>query len=419
MTRVIDISKTARERDLLRWGEDLLPWAGAVPFFYRLEISHEPAVGFWFLIVALPKNISLLFLIVVPLVLLQVSHKFRRNTWWPIGLGLVLVYFLFNVIVMSIETDEDWWRSILYCAVTAFPLLAAWAAVRLQRCSLPDLFAHPVNLAGTRRSEPWWRAPAGKRRQVLWLTLKICSVWLICDLTQALRRRTFEWQLMRRRYIAVSYELLTHDDQRPPILFLRSFVDDELKPFEGLSQAYTLEEIVTEQFWPFGPVIAIGRPGEPLPLPGAARQYLLNQEWRSRVSELCGVAQMIVIVIGKSPGLRWELQQVISQGHASKLLLVGPRATIEELSSRWKSIWADMQTYRVVVAQELPANLTAAFFSSDGDLVLLRADRAKTDLTGPYDVAIDIASKAILERSGLSKNAYEKPLLSRADASED
>jgi hypothetical protein len=63
------------------------------------------------------------------------------------------------------------------------------------------------------------------------------------------------------------------DDLRAvdPIVFLRSFHDDELK-VKGRDGYSRLEEIISKQLPLFGPLIAIGKPGELLPTLGAAPQ---------------------------------------------------------------------------------------------------------------------------------------------------
>ena len=60
-------------------------------------------------------------------------------------------------------------------------------------------------------------------------------------------------------------------DPRRPILFLRSFTD-EAEPILGDQGGLKLETVVTHCVRPYGPFIAIGRPGELRPS-GAARKY--------------------------------------------------------------------------------------------------------------------------------------------------
>jgi hypothetical protein len=93
-----------------------------------------------------------------------------------------------------------------------------------------------------------------------------------------------------RRFTRLSLERLISDDERPVILFLRSFHDDQVrlqKPprrlFRGLVSVGeprpTLDHVLLEEGTPHGPVVAIGRPGSTPPF-GAARIYVTDEEWR-------------------------------------------------------------------------------------------------------------------------------------------
>src|SRR5262249_34344710 len=80
-----------------------------------------------------------------------------------------------------------------------------------------------------------------------------------------------------RAFVLNAGEVLSlHGTPRRPVLFLRAFADDEM--VVSLSdrslmagQEVTFEEIIAQEFAQVGPVIAIGRPGERSPPPGAAR----------------------------------------------------------------------------------------------------------------------------------------------------
>ncbi len=99
-------------------------------------------------------------------------------------------------------------------------------------------------------------------------------------------------------------------DQRPDVLYLRSFGMDastmRRKLMAGLS---TEEEDLAEAVRPLGDLIAIGRPGEPLPLPGAARMYCSNDEWKDAVVARMREASLVIIRAGQGEGLLWECEQ--------------------------------------------------------------------------------------------------------------
>ena len=68
-------------------------------------------------------------------------------------------------------------------------------------------------------------------------------------------------------------------DSRPHVLYLRSFQTDASTPFKVLASGFTTEEEqLADVLRPLGEMVAIGRPGELLPTPGAARTYATDSE---------------------------------------------------------------------------------------------------------------------------------------------
>jgi len=100
---------------------------------------------------------------------------------------------------------------------------------------------------------------------------------------------------------------------RPHVLYLRSFHADPATPLKKLMSGFTTEEEqLADVLRPFGDLIAIGRPGEPLPLPGAVRMYANQSEWKALVLEHMRSAPLVVIRAGAGPGLAWEVGQAFS-----------------------------------------------------------------------------------------------------------
>ncbi len=112
-------------------------------------------------------------------------------------------------------------------------------------------------------------------------------------------------------------------DQRPDVLYLRSFGMDastmRRKLMAGLS---TEEEDLAEAVRPLGDLIAIGRPGEPLPLPGAARMYCSNDEWKDAVVARMREASLVIIRAGQGEGLLWECEQAFVALSANRLVML-------------------------------------------------------------------------------------------------
>ncbi len=131
--------------------------------------------------------------------------------------------------------------------------------------------------------------------------------------------------------IRATYEQLVKIDNRNPILFLRSFADDQVtlpsSPFYfkywlAESRRRRLDHELVERFSKIGPVVAVGRPGEKnLPF-GAARRYVQDSDWKRKVIELAESAVGIVIVADDSPGIEWEIRNMLTERFVEKTLFL-------------------------------------------------------------------------------------------------
>lgn len=157
------------------------------------------------------------------------------------------------------------------------------------------------------------------------------------------------WRLWRRsrQHEAISADEALARDARPPIVYLRSFRDDGGIVMEGgtpfqwmmwVGRAGSDEETIARILARLGPVIAVGKPGEPLPELGAARLYVAHDQWQERVLELIQQAQLVVIRIGSSQGVLWEIEQALAHIPRQRLVLAmlgdaaNARTTIEHLA---------------------------------------------------------------------------------------
>jgi hypothetical protein len=174
-----------------------------------------------------------------------------------------------------------------------------------------------------------------------WLSLPVLSLLL------AVGTATAGWLLLRgRRLVARHAADAMGRDSRPPVLLLRSFTDDAMeleRPHSTMfgSTVVTFEEVLEEVCSWYGPVIAIGRPGETLPPLGAARLWVDHGSWQQKVATLlgdCGAVVMIMGAIKGKDGLAWEVETVCKLGLLGKLILVMPPLKDEgEVKARWRS----------------------------------------------------------------------------------
>jgi hypothetical protein len=90
-------------------------------------------------------------------------------------------------------------------------------------------------------------------------------------------------------------------DSNPDVLYLRAFRSDpstakrvfwsSFVALCGVGGLTTEEEQLRDVLRPFGDLVAIGKPGEDLPTPGAARIYVSDEEWKEgkrKSSVRCG-----------------------------------------------------------------------------------------------------------------------------------
>lgn len=152
--------------------------------------------------------------------------------------------------------------------------------------------------------------------------------------------------LVRRRLLgATSLEAALAADPRPPVLYLRSFEDDEdagrfaelprghlagaAGPVGGtvvssLGALSTEEEQIGCAFAAVGPFIAVQEPGQETPRLGAARGTFANERWRSDVADLIGKSARVVLRAGFGEGLRWEIEKTVELADPTRVILLAP-----------------------------------------------------------------------------------------------
>ena len=146
-----------------------------------------------------------------------------------------------------------------------------------------------------------------------------------------------------RRHEAAAAQSRLAQDPRPPVLYLRSFsadmstAEDPHRSFlpllliqpgrwiaVALSAGLTEEEYLAQALGGIGPVVAIGRPGEPLPELGAVRVYAAQDEWQAKVAEYMRTSKLVVLRLGATQGFRWEFQRSARDLDPTRLVLLVP-----------------------------------------------------------------------------------------------
>lgn len=136
------------------------------------------------------------------------------------------------------------------------------------------------------------------------------------------------------------------DDGRAPVLFLRSFQDDDLSvriraaSRGGVTERLamlddsTFEDLIAWIAARTGPVVAIGQPGTMLQPLGAVRDYFSDDGWQTAVLRRINLSAAVIYIVGRSPGAQWELEQIHSRGALGKTVFVFPPLPTKEWVAR-------------------------------------------------------------------------------------
>jgi hypothetical protein len=112
------------------------------------------------------------------------------------------------------------------------------------------------------------------------------------------------------------------EESKPDVVYLRAFRADISTTPQALMQGFTTEEEqLADVLQPFGKLVAIGRPGESLPPPGAARMYASDAQWQNIVSARITEAPLVVVRAGIGAGLLWELEHTIRNVNPKRVII--------------------------------------------------------------------------------------------------
>jgi hypothetical protein len=225
-------------------------------------------------------------------------------------------------------------------------------------------------------------------------------------------------------------------DSRPPVVYLRSFAADHSR-LSGSVSGYAFEEAIVQGLWMHGPVVAAAQPirtrrGEPqetmrdgqrvleyrhgervtlwrsLPIApeGAARSWLTSQDWQRTVLGWLEQAQLVVVLVGGTQGLAWELDHVSRLGLQARVIALippywrhpsspwGQNMRSGTLAAQWQWLW---RMLTVPGGAGLPwvidAKTTLAVVPGVGDppTVVVSRNARRED----YELAVEAAAATI------------------------
>lgn len=143
-------------------------------------------------------------------------------------------------------------------------------------------------------------------------------------------------QRLARSLSIVSLQHALTVDHRPPILFLRPFLDDKVrfatsgealpvKLADAGKRPADLDHLLLERSRAYGPMVGLGNPDDRHPPTGIPRGYFTHESWQQNVERLASEASGIVLVLDTSPGVAWEINLTTkTAGAANTLFLLSP-----------------------------------------------------------------------------------------------
>jgi hypothetical protein len=160
----------------------------------------------------------------------------------------------------------------------------------------------------------------------------------------------------------VKFVIEPGDGPDPAVVYLRSFGDDKEyvpSPPGALFPRRTVEEDLTETLASIArPIVAIGRPGERLPSVGAYRCYVGDDRWQATVGQLLARTRFVVMRMGETPGLRWELSQCVRDLAPEQLVLWLPNVQFANKQMRRRRV-ERYEAFRAWASGILPRGLPA------------------------------------------------------------
>lgn len=217
---------------------------------------------------------------------------------------------------------------------------------------------------------------------------------------------TFADGLAKRRY-----QKVRDWDGRAPVLFLRTFLQDARRApvqtanpllgwLTGIGRPRTLDEVLLEHASPYGPVIAIGDPNDPIPPLGAARIFVSHNDWRGSVAGLAASAKAVVMCPTETEGVRWELDHIVSSGAQARTIYLASAHLPADATARLFASIAGADKL------ECGNEVAIALFNDPNRGWRLLTTRAAT--VQAYTVALNKAMQAMFGRDGVRMERVEK-----------
>src|SRR5262249_3418517 len=210
---------------------------------------------------------------------------------------------------------------------------------------------------------------SGLLRTILWIMIVIVvliaialAIWLALSSTPSPKNPYYALNLIFGGPAAIiafllfllartrkkSADHLLEYDQRPPIVFLRSFQDDRRKIRMARRNDKPVlvgfEDALSGFFFRIGPFIALGSRQDFIPRLGAARTYKDDSVWQDKAKRWMKDATWIVYLLGSTESLKWEIEQITLDALVEKTIFLFPPnvgASAARLGKRRLQSWSN------------------------------------------------------------------------------
>ncbi len=170
-------------------------------------------------------------------------------------------------------------------------------------------------------------------------------------------------------FLVPTFAQVTKIDKRSPVLFLRPFNEDQSRTYDVISIGESTVNIqgTSEEFLlvlnAIGPLVSIGEPNWISRIGayphGAYRVFVEHQNWQRKVEELLGKSSLVVLTVGESAGIEWEIEAVKNNvNHTALLLYLPPRPT-DALTKKGRAKKEKMiyEEFKTMIEKRFPIHL--------------------------------------------------------------
>jgi hypothetical protein len=195
-------------------------------------------------------------------------------------------------------------------------------------------------------------------------------------------------------------------DTRGEVLLLRSFADDNVKirvrqlqrtglDRLGLRRWERFEQSLAHSLYEVGPVEAVGEPGRRLPPLGATRTYYADDDWQREVAERIASAQLVVLSVGRTPAVAWEVRTIREQGALARAIFVIAPVGAEDRRARLHVLAELLEMDPRLLDHEQPGIEVLAVVVPDGTRPTLITSGVRDDAS--YDWAMRRAAGVLCD----------------------